>query len=211
MKKSFVLFAYTALCVVGLQLSAADLLVPKGKTQSGSKVAFDEKKIPGVTGAQGLTGATGPVFMPVYATAYQSELKVFDSGETEIVVPFSTLQKAKGISLSNDAFTLPKGTYSVHFQFTASTEDVFAFNGMRLELGSGSAIPLDWSAAYNYELPITSAEATSIVGSKIFSIENDNTEVTLVITRTATTDFAFYDASTTNNHPTRIVFHKLKG
>jgi hypothetical protein len=216
MKRPFVLFVYAALCVLGsVQLCATTggLLLPKGKTHSGSKVALDEKKIPGPTGAQGATGATGPIFLPVYATAYQSETKVVDGGETEIIVPFDTLQEAKGISLSNDTFTLPKGTYSVHFQFILNNLfDVgsFVFNEMKLDLGDGSTVPLDWSAAYNWDESLTGgfAEDTTVVGSKIFSIPNDNTEVKLVITRTATPTFSFIAVT---KRPTRIVLHKIKG
>jgi len=202
------------LCLTGLvQLYAVEsTLIEKGRSRAKVRVAYREKKSPGLKGLVGPVGAQGPERLPVYATAYQSIIKIINGGETEVVVPFDTMQEAKGISLSNDTFILPRGTYRVHFQFTLNnwyTTGAFPFSDVHLVLGDGSSIPLSWSAAYNNLFEITFSDATSVTGSKIFSIPSDNMGVRLIFTRTSGTDFSFSDYVTVENHPTRIVFHRV--
>jgi len=186
-------------------------VVEKGRSKSQAGVVYKMQQIPGATGPQGPIGPTGPEAPSVYATAYQSDVMAI-SDETEIVLPFDTLGEADGISLAANTFTLPAGRYSMHFQFTIdhlTPNTPFTFTEMKLNFGDGSSLPLNWSAAYNSRAQLYENKWTAFSGAMIFDVADDNTQVSLVLSREATDAFTFKDPVSVNNSPTRIEFHRI--
>jgi len=201
------------LLTVSLYAFAAvpEKVVEKSRSGSGVTVIFQSYQIPGPQGPTGPTGPTGPETPSIRATAYQSGAKGV-AGESTIVLPFDTIEEANGITLDNNIFTLPQGTYSMHFQFTIdniSTEKPFAFSQMKLKVGCGTYIPLNWNAARNDRPHVHENSWTSFSGQMIFNVPEDETKVMVVLSRTSSSPFVFDDPTSANNFPTRIDFHRI--
>jgi len=172
-------------------------------------------------------------FTPAYATMVYNESPSWIPATT-INVPFDSIQTAKNITLDTtttpNTFTLPKGVYSLNFQFVVKTEvftSVFAtaaylkFTKMYLDLDNGaSEVVLDWALGHDGSQTMMNANSTwaSVCGSKIFAVGVDNTVVKFVIERetpksgTANIKFSsnldFYSVVPENN-AIRLNLHKI--
>jgi len=171
---------------------------PSGPTgDTGPSGPTGDTGPPGPTGATGDTGPPG-AFSPVFATlAYEGPSGLFSgAGMDPITVPLEEMDPtAQGVTFSaiNNTFTLPKGLYTIQFEFSMVTEyygDSVAlkFEKIYLDLNSDSSrIPLSWIVSLNNtSLYSTEDEPTywaGFCGSKIFEISEDDTVVKLMIKR----------------------------
>jgi len=199
----------------------------KAKSEATIKIdsSFDSCSVPGPqgpvgpAGSQGEEGPQGETLDPVYASAFQSEPKNFGQPATgsTITVPFTTLDYTKGIEFDSttDTFTLPKGIYTVRFQFLLGNADDYGFSTVFLSVG-GCQHKLTWTGA-GYD-PGDSGQyqsLSSFTGSSIFQVPADDTEVKLCATTNQddNDDLIFADpidgGLTTYNYPARIVFEKV--
>ena len=149
----------------------------------------------------------------------------------EIIVPLSDLQKAQGITLDagSNTFTLPKGTYTLHFQFVIRTDDdeppiplgFLKFTKMYLDINNdASRVPLDWAMALDDSGSANQNPWVSITGSRVFSVSSDDTDVKIVLVREAnisgsgniqfSSQLDFYKVESENN-PVRLTLHRLDG
>jgi len=163
---------------------------------------------------------------PVYATLVETEASEDLSGSETIVVPLNNMapSTAQGVTFNNanDSFTLPKGVYSFHFQFTmelrtSQQEDQFRFTDIYLDLNNDSSrIPLTWNLAIDSNGVFGSSSPwASFSGSRIFTITADNTVVKMVILRNSQyLDLIGFGFPTdgnpnVNNDPVRFTLHKI--
>jgi len=152
----------------------------------------------------------------------------------DIIVPFTSIQAAKNVTLdtATSTFTLPKGTYSINFQFVIITDgsgntakdnvSFLRFTNMYLDLNNGaSTVALDWAMGLDDSGNMNSAPWASFSGSKIFSVAADNTVVKFVLHRTEeisgtlnikfSSQFDIYAsfADLLNNNAVRVTLHKI--
>jgi len=208
-------------------------------TMSGSSCCQGNPGNQGATGPAGPTGPTGP-FSPVFATLARNERsEVFSgAGMNPITVPLDEIdfETAEGVTFSaaNHTFTLPKGFYTIHFEFTMALENdnfqptAFRFTNIYLDLnGDSSRIPLSWIMSINdwnllhSEDPPADYWAT-FSGSKTFKISQDGTVAKFMIRRlTDNLDGIRFERLSSSNggyHPgeeednvaVRITLHKIK-
>jgi len=152
--------------------------------------------------------------------------------DSEFLVPLTTIQATKGITLDSDTFTLtvPKGMYSIHFQLMMDTDDnnlpgdqspavnAFRFTDIFLDLNNDSTrVALDWSMALNTDYNFSTHSWVSISGSRIFSVGADNTLIKIRMIRDLSQGtYAIRFRSSVddpslvpNNNPIRVSLHKI--
>ncbi len=192
--------------IQAVEYSLADIgqqVFEKGcRSKSKSEVTSRDSSTRGLPGLRGPRGVQGASLIPVYATAHQEEeITVSEenvNGSTVIVVPFSTIQYARGITLHADTFTFPKGVYTIRFQFVFIDRRLpdslyLDIGGFKLELAK------DWGE--------TSEGKTFFNGSTTFQVPEDNTEIKLCVgVSSETLTFSVFSPS---NYPTSIVFEKI--
>jgi len=163
----------------------------------------------GATGATGCMGPQGESFSPVYLSATQegSVNKGSVSVGDLVTIPFSSVDYAQGISLdsASDTFTLPKGVYTVQFQFMTDDKKIL-FDPIYLDIG-GSQLALSRAAAV-YDPDNSLADFS---GSTIFEVLENDTEVKLCAKILAASgDLIFTNPNNIDpNNPVRIVFQKI--
>jgi hypothetical protein len=203
----------TFLCLLFQQTQAIESIdkeqhiAEKGsRADSKSKLKMiNPAKIGGPTGP---TGAPGSSLTPAYAAAYQEDQK--NLGEQAIgnivTAPFTTMDYARGITLDppSDTFTLPKGIYTVRFQFMLSLDSSqYNFSSVFLSICC-SKLNLAWS----HTSAITGQRC--IVGSTIFQVSKKDTKIKLCLeVASSGGELIFVDGNTPLNYPTRIVFEKI--
>ena len=179
---------------------------------TGSSNCCKAKGPIGKRGAEGAEGLPGEGLIHAYAAAYQGESQNLgqpSAGES-ITVPFTTLDHAVEITLDSDTdtFTLPKGIYTVRFQFLIKTDKDYSFNRIYLDIG-GSELNMTWNST-QYDPPDSKA-LSSFKGSTIFQVLADDTAVRLrgELKLVDTDDLIFKDQEAPLNYPARIVFEKI--
>jgi len=180
----------------------------------------------------------GTAFTPAYATLihdgdYPSAGWIQNAATT--IVPFTSIQTARNITLDTTTppyttFTLPKGLYSINFQFVVqaatstslqASVDFLKFTNMYLDLNeSASIVYLDWALGHDGSQTMMIGNQTwaSIYGSKIFAVGVDNTTVKFIIEREVGTssidnfkfssNLDFYSVVPTNSS-IRVNLHKI--
>jgi len=213
--------------VHGFSLSPTKTLVEK-KSRAETTVKIGKPPKKKSHGPRGPSGPPGEPSSQAYATALDANSPEFLPPAVSpmiITVPFSSMPTGEEILFNNaeDSFTLPKGVYSAHFQFTIGTEINQGVTEMHpraiyLHLAQGESslkIPLTWSTSITkwFSDPNTHP-SLSVSGATIFSVPNDETVVTLMMETSAPT-YVFFnkdpnpDQTSTENHTTRIVFKKI--
>jgi len=166
----------------------------------------------GAAGPKGSTGAQGEPFTPAYAVAVQECPKNFGEVVIDdiILLPFSSLEYAQGITFDSttDTFTLPKGVFTLHFQFMTDDRRVM-FDPVYLKIGGCDLTLARTSTVYDPDNSLS-----SFSGSTIFEIPADGTEVqlyakVLAIAYGGSRDLIITDPNTGQNYPVRIVFQKI--
>jgi len=215
-----------SLCLLSQQIQASGIsqedtqhrLVEKGaKSKSKAKIELDG--LPSGKGSscgpKGCTGPVGPKCRPVYAAAFQESPKNFGipSVGDIITLPFTTLDYSRGITLDalTDTFTLPKGMYTVRFQFMRHGEDDnITFSSIYLDIG-GFQHPLTWNAS-EYD-PASSSSIVSFSGASLFEVPIDDTQVQIRMLvgalDSSPDELIFVDSGTPLNYPTRVVFEQI--
>jgi len=167
------------------------------------------------TYAEGSELEATPRPRPVYATLVQTETSSFTTNEN-ITVPLGEMLMAKGVAFDKDnsTFTLPRGIYSLHFQFTMNTKESIStpklgFTHMHLDLNNGDTlVPVVWNVA-----PREEDNWAHFSGSAIFNVESDNTKIRFVLNRTdesGSIRFSLPRPTTTlDNHAVRITLHEI--
>jgi len=174
---------------------------------------------------------TTHTFTPAYATLISPEPETEDwIVDQTIIVPITQIQTAKNITLDplTHTFTVPKGTYFIHFQFVmkdrqtiASPNNFFSFTKMHLDINNDSAQEiLDWAPNIDSSGLLGDFRWASFSGSKIFSVGADETAIKMVLNRDtpvygAEILFSHPENSVSNKHveisPVRITLHKING
>ncbi len=249
MKKqlSIILSILSVCSLLSASIEASDFdgtLQEKGsKAKSKAKITMSGSSCcqgkPGNQGATGPTGATGPAgatgsLSSVYATlAQEGASEEFSYQEGAVVtVPLNEMdpETAKGVifSAANNTFTLPKGLYTIHFEFTINTPYAdgaasLRFTNIYLDLnGDSSRIPLSWvlslmGEAENLHFNVSENfnEWGCVSGSKLFKISQDDTVVKLMIEYDAenyyktTFEFPNIPVESLDNKAVRITLHKI--
>jgi len=212
-------------------------LAEKGRTRSKSKseTVMHNPHARGSMGPAGPVGPAGPegpagpvgpagIHSPVYATVVQTE-RFPESGflnDMEITLPLNHMLGGEGVEFdgANNTLTLPKGIYTMHFQFTLMANDDtgggpqwwerFFFNEMYVDLNDGDfKIYFDWVSTIEHSLTNKFRQA-SFAGSEMFPVYSDNTKIKLVLKRPYTGDIAFsFDPTPLKNNLVRITLHKI--
>jgi hypothetical protein len=229
MKRSLKRVGILFLCMALQQMQAIEScsadteqyqLAEKGcKSESKSKIRVGDGSrhhsttcLKGATGATGATGAQGKPFTPVYAMAFQESSKNFGTASPGdiLLLPFSTLESAQGITLNSttDTFTLPKGVFTVQFQFITDDKRVL-FDPVYLKIGGSDLTLARISVVYDPDSTLS-----SFSGSTIFQVCENDTQVqlyakVLAIASGTPQDLVITDPNTDQNYPVRIVFQKI--
>jgi len=168
---------------------------------------------------------------PVHATvAYTNPSPPWISTK-EILVPLDFIEIANGITLdeTTSTLTLQKGVYALQFQFALVTKDL-GLNGIDelqitdvyLDIDNDSLrIPLDWVMSIDVSSDLIQNAWGVFSGSKLFSIDADNTLVKFMLFRdfpesnnagTVQVKFSVYQNSavqTSNNNAVRVSLHRI--
>jgi len=225
MKKfiAIIISAYSVCAFLSVPVEASETptFVEKGsksKSKSKSEIVLSDHDC----AKAGPCGETGPKgdFNPVYATLIQETASQGWINDTNITLPLSKKQVAESVTLNatNNSFTLPKGVYTIHFQFAMETGEssveALRFTDIYLDINGSSQIPLDWVVALDEEGHIQSNDWGYFSGSRAFTLTADST-VKVMLVREATGDvkFVFPDGSLApdvlKNHPVSISLKRI--
>jgi len=157
-------------------------------------------------------------FVPVYATFVTPGPSAWINTE-EITVPLTNVQTARGVIFDEEtsSFILPKGVYSLQFQFIIEAEfsTGLAFDEMYLDINNNAArASLVWfEKTHSPSSSFIDSAWKSFSGSKIFSVGSDNTYVKCILVRPSTANirFAFSQVGTETpeNNAALICLHKI--
>jgi len=230
--KNFIAIVVSAYSICGflsapVEANENPVFVEKGsksKSKSKSKIIVTGSCC-GVPGPCGPCGAPGPKggCSSVYATLIQDEVYPTQEWIDDLVVtvPLNQQQVAKGTTLDavNNSFTLPKGVYSIHFQFSmeprrSETDDLQLFDIFLAVNNEGKRVPLDWTVALYGGGDFAPDPFACYYGSRIFSLATDSV-VKLQMARWSGYDikFSFPDDGLTpgspHNNPVSITIEKI--
>jgi hypothetical protein len=128
------------------------------------------------------------------------------------------MQTSKGVVFDEELYTfiLPKGTYSLQFQFILEgVATGLDFTEMYLDINNNAArATLDWFAKeHSASASFINSAWKSFCGSKIFSVGSDYTYVKFILVRqnVSSIRFAFSQVGTTSpdNNAALISLHKI--